>query len=187
MNISRQTPHCFWFTGLSGAGKSTIAKSLQSKLVELGIIAVVVDGDELRTGLCSDLGFDPQSRSENIRRCAEVTKIFLDSGLLVIASLISPTRADRSTAKSIVGADRFTEVYIDTPLALCEHRDVKGLYAKARRGDIAQFTGVSAPYETPAEPDVHLRTEDLSLTRSVELLVERAITMQPSKAWPKRR
>ncbi|MBC3953676.1 adenylyl-sulfate kinase [Pseudomonas triticifolii] len=144
-----------WLTGLSGAGKSTIAMQLKSKLDEQGIAVVILDGDELRAGLCSDLGFSDEDRTENIRRVIEVARLFRDTGVCVVVALISPFARDRAAAREALN-EGFFEVFVDTPLAICEARDPKGLYAKVRRGDIKQFTGLSSPYEVPLAPDVHL-------------------------------
>ncbi|MBI5835248.1 MAG: sulfate adenylyltransferase subunit CysN [Armatimonadetes bacterium] len=151
-----QEPATLWLTGLSGSGKSTVAYALEEELVALGYTCMVLDGDNLRHGLCRDLGFSPADRAENIRRLAEVAKLFCDAGLIVITAFISPYRADRDSAREIIGADRFLEAYVDAPLAECERRDPKGLYAKARSGEIPGFTGISAPYEAPEQPALHL-------------------------------
>lgn len=144
-----------WFTGLSGSGKSTLACALEAKLIATGRLAYVLDGDNVRHGLCKDLGFSPADRTENIRRIGHVAALLADAGALVLTAFISPYRSDRAAARAIVG-DRFVEVFVDTPLAVCETRDPKGLYAKARRGEITEFTGVSAPYEAPERPELHL-------------------------------
>lgn len=161
-----------WLTGLSGSGKSTIAQHLERHLFDRGFFAQVLDGDNIRTGLNSNLGFSPEDRMENIRRIAEVARLYTQSGIIAICSFISPARAMREMARQIVGAADFVEVFVDTPLELCEQRDVKGLYAKARRGEIKGFTGIDAPYEAPERPDVHLRTEGHSVTESVEMLLQ---------------
>ncbi|WP_339433806.1 MULTISPECIES: adenylyl-sulfate kinase [unclassified Pseudomonas] len=149
----RQQPCALWFTGLSGAGKSTVARLVEAKLFELGYVTVVLDGDNIRHGLCRDLGFSADDRIENIRRVGEVTKLFLDSGIIVLAALISPFEQDRSTVRTLLGED-FIEVFVDTPLAVCERRDPKGLYSKARKGEITNFTGIDSPYERPVAPDI---------------------------------
>ena len=148
-----------WLTGLSGSGKSTVAQELERRLVDQGHACIVLDGDNVRHGLNRDLGFSAEDRQENIRRISEVAKLFNDAGMIVITAFISPYRADRDAAREIVG-DSFVEVFVDTPLAVCEQRDPKGLYAKARTGEIAQFTGISAPYEAPAAAELTLDTED---------------------------
>ncbi|MGX9773597.1 adenylyl-sulfate kinase [Janthinobacterium aestuarii] len=156
-----------WLTGLSGAGKTTVAHALAQTLKAQGHAVTLLDGDKLRHGLNRDLGFTPEDRHENIRRTAEVARLMNDAGLTVIAALISPYRADRAMAEKIIGAAQFVEVYVSTPAAVCEERDVKGLYAKARAGQIAQFTGVSAPYEVPLSPALSLDTNTLALDESV--------------------
>ena len=159
-----------WLTGLSGAGKTSIALALGQALKAQGRAVALLDGDQLRHGLNRDLGFTPQDRHENIRRTAEVARLMNEVGLIVIAAFISPYRADRAMAADIIGAAHFIEVHVSTPLAECEARDPKGLYAQARAGQIAQFTGVSAPYETPLSPALSLDTEVLALQESVERL-----------------
>jgi bifunctional enzyme CysN/CysC len=166
-------PGCVvWLTGLSGSGKSTIAAELERALFNLGQHAYVLDGDNVRHGLCSDLGFSPTDRKENIRRLGEVAKLFADAGTICITAFISPYRSDRDLARSIAPADRFVEVYLDTPIEVCEQRDPKGLYAKARAGEIKEFTGVSAPYEAPEKPEVTLRTDQLSVEECVAQIME---------------
>lgn len=160
-----------WLTGLSGAGKSTIAKEMERQLIRGGHPACILDGDNIRHGLNRDLGFGPEDRRENIRRIAEVARLFNEAGLMAISAFISPYRADRDNARSIVGADRWIEVYVRTPLAVCEARDPKGLYRKARRGEIPQFTGVTDPYEPPLTPDVSLDTADTSPEDCARILI----------------
>lgn len=147
-----------WLTGYSGSGKSTLARALEARLAALGVACYVLDGDGLRTGLNAGLGFSDGDRRENVRRTAEVAAILRDAGLVAIVSLISPHAAEREQARRVVGGDRFVETFLDAPLAVCEERDPKGLYRKARIGEIPSFTGVSAPYEAPARPDLVLRT-----------------------------
>ncbi|SIQ40103.1 adenylylsulfate kinase [Janthinobacterium sp. TND4EL3] len=156
-----------WLTGLSGAGKTSIALALAQTLKAQGQAVTVLDGDQLRHGLNRDLGFTPEDRHENIRRTAEVARLMNDAGLLVIAAFISPSRADRAMAADIIGAAHFIEVHVSTPLAVCEARDPKGLYEKARAGQIAQFTGVSAPYEAPLAAALTLDAGSLALDESV--------------------
>lgn len=147
-----------WFTGLSGSGKSTSAIALEQLLASEGYVCRILDGDNIRTGLNSNLGFSEEDRSENIRRIAEVCKLFTDTGIITIASFVSPTADLRRMARDIVGADDFFEVYMSTPLEECERRDVKGLYAKARRGEVKQFTGISAPFDVPEHADISIDT-----------------------------
>jgi adenylylsulfate kinase len=158
-------PCLLWFTGLSGSGKSTIANAVDRLLFDLGCHTYLLDGDNVRHGLNSDLGFDDASRVENIRRITEVSRLMLDAGLIVGTAFISPFIADRAQAKALAG-DAFVEVFVDTPLAVCEQRDPKGLYKKARAGEIAHFTGISSPYEAPQKPDIHLNTAELSIEQA---------------------
>jgi len=153
-----QHPLTVWLTGLSGAGKSTIAAALERRLIDSARACYMLDGDNVRAGINRDLGFGPEDRRENIRRIAEIARLMNDAGLIVITAFISPYRADRQMAREIIGADRFMEVHLDAPLEVCERRDPKGLYRKARRGELAEFTGVSAPYEAPQDPDLVLAT-----------------------------
>lgn len=150
-----------WLTGLSASGKTTLAFELERRLLAAKRVAYVLDGDNVRHGLSRDLDFSPSSRSENIRRVAEVARLFNDAGLIVVTAFISPYREDRAMARAIAGAFGFAEVFVDAPLTVCEQRDPKGLYRKARSGDIREFTGVSAPYEIPESPELHLRTDQL--------------------------
>ena len=159
-----------WFTGLSAAGKSTIANELESALFAQGIHAFVLDGDRLRHGLCSDLGFSPNDRQENIRRVGEVAALFAQSGFICVAAFISPYRADRSLVRHMNNGN-FYEVFVNAPLSVCESRDPKGLYVKAREHKIRNFTGVSAPYEPPMNPEIELRTDKLSVTEAVEKII----------------
>lgn len=164
-----------WLTGLSGAGKSTIAEALEQALHRQSRAAYVLDGDKVRTGLCSDLGFSPEDRKENIRRIAGVAQLFADAGLICIVAFISPYRADRDRARALLPAGHFIEVYLSTPLEVCERRDVKGLYAKARAGLVSDFTGISAPYEAPLKPELELRTDQLNLEQCVDRLLTRVM------------
>ena len=161
-----------WFTGLSGSGKSTVAIALERELQKRGLLCRILDGDNIRTGINSNLGFSAEDRRENIRRIAEVGKLFVDTGIITIAAFISPTQEMRELAASIIGADDFKEIYISTPLAVCEERDVKGLYARARKGEIRNFTGIDAPFEPPTHPVLTLDTSRLSLEESVGRLLE---------------
>lgn len=167
-----QKPVTLWLTGLSGAGKSTVAYALEKRLIEQGRTCFVLDGDNVRHGLNRDLRFSAEDRSENIRRVAEVAHLMNEAGLIVIASFISPLSKDRANAKQIIGENRFIEVFVDSPLAVCEQRDTKGLYAKARAGEIPEFTGISSPYEPPEEPDIHLDTSRMTVEEAVETLLK---------------
>ena len=155
----RQNSVVIWMTGLSGAGKSTLAESLNEDILKRGYFTKMFDGDIIRTGLNKDLGFSMEDREENIRRIAEVSKLFIDSGLIVICSFISPTNEARQIAKDIIGEDRFIELFVNCPLSVCEQRDPKGLYKKARQGLIKNFTGIDSIYEPPANPDLEVRTD----------------------------
>jgi adenylylsulfate kinase len=161
-----------WLTGLSGSGKSTIARHLERRLFDAGFFAQVLDGDNIRSGINSNLGFSEADRRENIRRIAEVAKLYLHSGVICINSFISPTRAIRGMAQEIIGAEDFVEIYVNAPLEVCEARDVKGLYRKARAGEIKGFTGIDQPYEAPAAPALEIRTDELSVDASVERIFE---------------
>lgn len=171
-NLLGQHSVMVWFTGLSGSGKSTVAIALERELHQRGILCRILDGDNIRSGINNNLGFSPEDRVENIRRIAEVGKLFVDTGIITIAAFISPNNQLRNMASEIIGKENFIEVYISTPLEECERRDVKGLYAKARRGEIKEFTGISAPFEAPENPDIELDTSKLSLKESVDILLE---------------
>ncbi|MBK9104723.1 MAG: adenylyl-sulfate kinase [Saprospiraceae bacterium] len=164
-----------WFTGLSGSGKSTLAIALERQLFDQGYNVVVLDGDNIRTGINNNLTFTPEDRVENIRRIAEVAKLFLANGIICIVSFISPTREMRQSAEQIIGHEDFIEVFIDTPLEICEARDVKGLYKKARAGEIPDFTGIHAPYEAPLKPEIHILTGSMSVEASLIQLYQQAI------------
>ena len=157
-----------WFTGLSGAGKSTLAHAVERRLYELNCSTFVFDGDNVRHGLCSDLGFAQHDREENIRRIGEMAKLFTEAGVIAITAFISPYRADRDRVRALVDTGDFIEIYCNCPIEICEQRDVKGLYAKARQGIIPEFTGISAPYEHPLNPEITLDTSSLSETECVE-------------------
>lgn len=159
-----------WLTGLSGSGKSTLAAALQLQLQADGCLATVLDGDAVRAGLCAGLGFSPVDRRENIRRVAEVARLMREAGLVVICALISPLREDRAMARDIIGPAHFREVHVATPLAVCEQRDPKGLYRKARAQSLAQFTGISAPYEEPLAPDLRIDTTGVPVVEAVSQL-----------------
>ncbi len=161
-----------WFTGLSGSGKSTIANALEKALFEEKIHTYLLDGDNVRKGLNNNLSFSPEDRTENIRRIAEVANLMVDAGLVVIASFVSPYREDRENVKRILGYESFIEVFVNTPIEECERRDVKGLYAKARAGEIQNFTGVNAPYEAPMAPDVEVDTILVSVDEAVVLVMK---------------
>lgn len=160
-----------WLTGLSGSGKSTLAIALERELHRRGFLCRILDGDNIRSGINNNLGFSAEDRVENIRRIAEVGKLFVDTGIITIAAFISPTNELRQMASRIIGADSFLEVYVSTPLEECEKRDVKGLYAKARRGEIKNFTGISAPFEAPLHPALSLDTSKLTLEEAVAALL----------------
>lgn len=160
-----------WFTGLSGSGKSTVAVALERELSSLGYMSRILDGDNIRSGINSDLGFSEADRRENIRRIAEVCKLFTDTGIITLAAFVSPTSALRKLAREIVGKEHFFEIYVSTPLEECERRDVKGLYAKARSGAIPEFTGITAPFEEPEHPELRLDTTHLSVEECVRRIV----------------
>ena len=170
--IKHQRPRCLWFTGLSGAGKSTIANLVEKKLLAMGQHTYLLDGDNVRHGLNKDLGFTAEDRVENIRRVAEVAKLMTDAGLIVLVSFISPFRAEREMARALFDAGEFLEVFVDTPLAEAERRDVKGLYAKARRGELRNFTGIDSPYEAPEAPELHLMAAESSPVALAEQVIE---------------
>lgn len=167
-----QKPVTLWFTGLSGAGKTTLGFRLEKALLDANKLSFVLDGDNVRHGLNRDLGFSSEDRAENIRRVAEVAKLMNDAGLIVIVSLISPIAEDRKHAREIIGAERFREIHIGTPIEICESRDPKGLYLKARAGEINAFTGVSSPYEAPLAPDLKLDTSTMSVDECIEQLIQ---------------
>ena len=161
-----------WFTGLSGSGKSTVALGVERELHKRGVLCRILDGDNIRSGINKNLGFSADDRKENIRRIAEVGKLFVDTGIVTLAAFISPTNESRQMAAGIIGMEDFKEVYISTPLEVCEKRDVKGLYARARRGDIQNFTGISAPFEVPENPALSLDTSVLSFEECVNKVLE---------------
>jgi adenylylsulfate kinase len=172
------TSRAVWLTGLSGSGKSTIAHLVEKRLHDQGLHTYVFDGDNVRHGLCGDLAFSPQDRSENIRRIAEMVKLFLDAGITCLSAFISPLREDRERVRNIVGPEDLLEVYVKCPVEVCEQRDVKGLYKKARQGKIKNYTGISAPYEPPEHPDLVLETDNSDLeecvTQVVNLITQRS-------------
>ena len=170
--LLKQRSVMVWFTGLSGSGKSTIAIALERELHKRGLLCRILDGDNIRSGINNNLGFSAEDRVENIRRIAEVSKLFIDTGVITIAAFISPNNELREMASTIIGKDNFLEIYVNTPIEECERRNVKGLYAKARKGEIKDFTGVSAPFEAPEHPALSLDTSVLSLEESVNKLLE---------------
>jgi adenylylsulfate kinase len=161
-----------WFTGLSGSGKTTIAIALEKELHSKGLLTQILDGDNIRTGINNNLGFSDADRIENIRRIAEVTKLFVNSGIITICCFVSPTEEIRNNAKNIIGTKDFIEIFVNTPIEICEQRDVKGLYAKARKGEIKDFTGITAPFERPLKPAIEL-TDKLSVAESVKKIIEK--------------
>lgn len=164
-----------WFTGLSGSGKTTLAIALEKELSEEGFLTQVLDGDNIRNGINSNLGFSEEDRIENIRRIAEISKLFLNCGIITICCFVSPTRAIRKLAEEIIGENDFIEVYINTPLEVCEKRDVKGLYARARKGEVKDFTGISAPFEPPLHPEIEVRTENKSPQECLKIIFDSVI------------
>ena len=157
-----------WFTGLSGSGKSTIANALEHKLHQEGIKTYVLDGDNIRLGINKDLSFSAEDRSENMRRIAEIAKLFIDAGVVVMGAFVSPYKKDRKSIEYVVGNNNFVEVFVNTSLEACELRDVKGLYAKARKGEIKDFTGINAPYEAPENPDIEVVTDNMTVQEAVD-------------------
>jgi adenylylsulfate kinase len=170
--LLNQRAKLIWFTGLSGSGKSTLAVQLEAQLHALNFKTYLLDGDNIRSGLNKDLSFTEEGRVENIRRIGEVAKLMLDSGLVVLSAFISPFQADREQVKAIVGHENYMEVFVDTPLEVCEQRDVKGLYKKARAGEVKNFTGIDSPYETPEKPDIIIPTHTMSIEQSMQKLLE---------------
>ncbi len=167
---NNQNSFLIWFTGLSGSGKSTIANALEYRLYQEGYKTYALDGDNIRKGINSDLTFSPDDRTENIRRIAEVANLMIDAGQIVLAAFVSPYKKDRENIEYIVGKDNFVEIFVNTSIEECEKRDVKGLYAKARKGEIKDFTGINAPYESPKNPDIEVKTDNISVEESVELI-----------------
>jgi adenylyl-sulfate kinase len=171
--LAQQKPYCIWFTGLSGAGKTTLAVQLKHRLQVAGLPVCHLDGDTLRNGINQDLGFSVEDRTENSRRISEMARLMVDAGLIVLVSCISPCRMDRHNARQRFDAGQFIEVYVSTPLAECERRDVKGLYAKVRRGEITAFTGIDSPYEPPRSPEMQFNTANQPAQECVEQIVSR--------------
>ncbi|MEW9699971.1 adenylyl-sulfate kinase [Paenibacillus sp. SI8] len=178
-NVLNQHRSCvLWLTGLSGSGKSTLANEVEKQLYTRGVRTYILDGDNIRLGLNKDLGFRAEDRKENIRRIGEVSKLFVDAGVLVISAFISPYRADREMVKTLFDDGEFIEVYLNCSLEICEQRDPKGLYKKARMGEIKEFTGISAPYETPSSPELNIETGNYSPEESAQLIIEYLIRQQ---------
>jgi adenylylsulfate kinase len=167
--LKKQQPAVLWFTGLSGAGKSTVAGALETRLVQLGYHTYLLDGDNVRHGLCSDLGFSEQDRRENIRRIGELAKLMVDAGLIVLSAFISPHRAERQMVRELLPEGEFIEVFVNAPLAVCEQRDPKGLYRKARAGEITNFTGIDSEYQPPERPEIDLPAGDKRVDELVAL------------------
>ena len=172
--IKHQTPMCLWMTGLSGAGKSTLANALEQELNKMDKHTYIMDGDNLRHGLNSDLGFSEADRNENVRRAAEAAQLMVDAGLIVIVGLISPFKKERDWARSLFKDNQFKEIHISTSLQECEQRDVKGLYKKARRGEVKDFTGIDSPYEPPENPEIIIDTQNKSVSDCVQFILEKA-------------
>ncbi|MBX2963416.1 MAG: adenylyl-sulfate kinase [Cyclobacteriaceae bacterium] len=168
--LLQQHARLIWFTGLSGSGKSTLAVQLEAQLHAKGFKTYLLDGDNIRTGLNKDLSFTDEGRVENIRRIGEVARLLLDAGIVVLSAFISPFKTDREQVKTIVGPENYLEVFVDAPLEVCEQRDVKGLYKKARAGEVKNFTGIDSPYEAPEHPDIALQTHTLSVEESIRIL-----------------
>ncbi len=169
--LIKQHSKVIWLTGLSGAGKTTIGATLEQELYNRGFLTQMLDGDNIRAGLNKNLGFGLEDRLENIRRIAEVSKLFLNAGIITINCFITPTEAMRQLARDIIGSDDYIEVYVNAPLEVCEQRDVKGLYKKARNGLIKNFTGIDSPFEPPSNPDIEIRTDKLSVEESVQIIL----------------
>jgi adenylylsulfate kinase len=170
--ILGQKARVIWFSGLSGAGKTTLARHLEERLSSMNYLIQVLDGDNIRSGINNNLSFSEEDRKENIRRISEVSKLFLDCGIITINSFISPTREIRHMAMDIIGREDFIEVFVNAPIEVCEDRDVKGLYARARKGEIKDFTGISSPFEEPVNADIEIRTDQITVEESIEKLVE---------------
>lgn len=169
--LLNQKPAVLWFTGLSGSGKSTVANVVENLLFERGYKTYLLDGDNVRHGLCADLTFSDEDRKENIRRIGELSKLFVDAGIIVLATFVSPFREDRNTVRKLLGEGEFIEVFVNTPIEICEQRDPKSLYKKARAGEIKGFTGIDSPYEMPENPEIDLKTAEMSLEESAEQVI----------------
>ncbi|XOV67086.1 MAG: adenylyl-sulfate kinase [Fluviicola sp.] len=178
-SLKKHGSFLIWFTGLSGSGKSTLANAVEVRLHEMGVHTYPLDGDNIRDGINKNLKFSPEDRDENIRRVAEISKLFVDAGIVVLGSFISPFSKSREEIKEIVGPENFVEVFLNTSLEECERRDVKGLYKKARKGEIPSFTGISSPYEAPEHPDVEIRTEEMSVDEAAEKVMSYIATKLP--------
>lgn len=175
--LLRQHSKVLWLTGLSGSGKTTIAKVLEKELHEKGFITQLLDGDNIRSGINNNLGFSEEDREENIRRIAEISKLFLNCGIITINCFVSPSESIRNTARSIIGKEDYIEIFVDTPLEVCEQRDTKGLYAKARAGKIKNFTGIDAPFETPNKPDLNVKTDGMSVEQSTAIILDHILPL----------
>ena len=182
-NIKHQNPMCLWMTGLSGAGKSTLANALEQELNKKGKHTYILDGDNLRHGLNSDLGFTEIDRNENVRRAAEAAQLMVDAGLIVIVGLISPFKKERDWARSLFKTNQFKEIHISTSLQECEHRDTKGLYEKARRGEVKDFTGIDSPYEAPENPDVMVDTQNKTVEECVHMILQKVGLVWVDGVW----
>lgn len=176
-----QRAKMIWLTGLSGSGKSTVAKGLEKELFKRGFYVQVLDGDNIRTGICNNLGFSEEDRIENIRRISEVAKLFIEAGSITICSFVSPTQKIRKIAQTIIGDDDHIGVFIDTPIEVCEKRDVKGLYKKARAGEIKNFTGIDAPFERPTKPNLVVKTENQTIEESVQVVLDYVLPLITKK------
>lgn len=171
-SLMKQNPVLVWLTGLSGSGKSTLASALEKQLFQMGYKVYLLDGDNLRGGINKDLGFSENDRKENLRRAGEISRLMVDAGLIVISAFISPYNLERAAIRTILGPDRYIEVFVNCPLSVCEKRDVKGLYQKARKGIIPEFTGISSPYEIPENPSIEVKTSEESILVSLEKIME---------------
>ena len=173
--LLKQKAKVSWFKGLSGSGKSTLAIALERELAQRGILCYLLDGDNIRTGINNNLGFSEDDRNENIRRIAEVSKLFVDCGVVILAAFISPTNEIRENARKIIGEDNFCEVFVSTPIEVCEQRDIKGLYKKARAGEIKNFTGISSPFESPVNPALDIDTSKYDMGQSVAIMLDKIL------------
>ena len=172
VRLMNQNPMLVWLTGLSGSGKSTLASALERQLFKQDYKVYLLDGDNLRGGINKDLGFSENDRKENLRRAGEISRLMVDAGLIVISAFISPYQLERQAVRAILGPERYIEIYVNCPLRICEERDVKGLYEKARQGIIPEFTGISSPYEIPENPTIEVRTDEESITESLEKIMD---------------